>query len=40
VPKCLRWHLEREPKAISAALHMFLRVIEAHLRPSTRKIEK
>ncbi len=32
VPKRLRWHLEREPRAVSAVLHIFLRVIEAHLR--------
>jgi hypothetical protein len=31
VPKRLRWYLEREPQAISAALHILLRVIEAHL---------
>ena len=32
VPKRLRWYLEREPRAVSAVLHIFLRVIEAHLR--------
>ena len=32
VPKRLRWYLEREPRAISAVLHILLRVIEAHLR--------
>jgi len=31
VPKRLRWYLEREPRAISAVLHVLLRVIEAHL---------
>jgi hypothetical protein len=25
------WYLERELKAVSAVLHIFLRVIEAHL---------
>jgi hypothetical protein len=34
VPKRLRWYLEREPKAITAVLHIFLRVVEAHLRRS------
>ena len=34
VPKRLRWHLEREPKAVTAVLHIFLRVVEAHLRKS------
>jgi hypothetical protein len=34
VPKRLRWHLEREPKAVTAVLHIFLRVVEAHLRRS------
>ncbi|WP_242463929.1 hypothetical protein [Thiococcus pfennigii] len=34
VPKRLRWYLEREPRAISAVLHILLRVIEAHLRDS------
>ena len=29
VPKRLRWYLEREPRAISAVLHILLRVIEA-----------
>jgi hypothetical protein len=32
VPKRLRFFLEREPKAVSAILHIFLRVVEAHLR--------
>jgi hypothetical protein len=32
VPKGLRWYLEREPRAISAVLHILLRVIETHLR--------
>jgi hypothetical protein len=32
VPKRLRCYLEREPRAISAVLHILLRVIEAHLR--------
>jgi hypothetical protein len=32
VPKRLRFFLEREPKAVSAVLHIFLRVVEAHLR--------
>jgi hypothetical protein len=35
VPKRLRWYLEREPKAVSAVLHILLRVIEAHLRRSS-----
>ena len=35
VPKRLRWYLEREPRAISAVLHILLRVIEAHLRRSS-----
>ncbi len=35
VPKRLRWDLEREPKAVSAVLHIFLRVIEGHLRWTT-----
>ena len=35
VPKRLRWYLEREPHAVSAVLHIFLGVIEAHLRAST-----
>jgi hypothetical protein len=34
VPKRLRWYLEREPKAVTAVLHIFLRVVEAHLRRS------
>ena len=32
VPKRLRWYLEREPRAISAVLHILLRVVEAYLR--------
>ena len=32
VPKCLRHFLERGLKAVGAVLHIFLRVIEAHLR--------
>jgi hypothetical protein len=32
VPKRLRWYLEREPQAVTAVLHILLRVIEAHLR--------
>jgi hypothetical protein len=32
VPKRLRWYLERDPRAISAVLHILLRDIEAHLR--------
>ena len=32
VPKRLRWHLEREPQALSAVLRILMRVIEAHLR--------
>jgi len=35
VPKRLRWYLEREPKAVSAVLHILLRVIEAHVRQTT-----
>jgi hypothetical protein len=31
VPKRLRWYLEREPQALSAVLHLLLRVIEVHL---------
>jgi hypothetical protein len=31
VPKRLRWYLEREPQALSAVLHILLRVIEVHL---------
>jgi hypothetical protein len=34
VPKRLRSYLEREPEAVSAVLHILLRVIEAHLRRS------
>jgi len=32
VRKRLRWYLEREPQAVSAALHILLRVIDADLR--------
>jgi len=32
VPKRLRWHLEREPKAVSTVLPILLRVVEDHLR--------
>ncbi len=32
VPKRLRWYLEREPTAVTAVRHPFLRVVEAHLR--------
>jgi hypothetical protein len=32
VPKRLRYFLEREPRAVSVVLHLFLRGIEAHLR--------
>ncbi len=35
VPKRLRWYLEREPKAVTAVLHILLRVVEAHLRRSS-----
>ena len=35
VPKRLRWYLQREPKAVSAVLHILLRVIAAHLRQSS-----
>ena len=34
VPKRLRYFLEREPAAVSAVLHIFLRVVETHLRQS------
>ena len=34
VPKRLRWYLDREPKAVTAVLHIFLGVVEAHLRRS------
>jgi len=34
VPKGLRWYLERQPRAVTAVLHIFLRVVEAHLRKS------
>ena len=35
VPKRLRYFLECEPEAVSAVLHIFLRVIEGHLRQTT-----
>ncbi|MGB5733306.1 MAG: transposase zinc-binding domain-containing protein [Thiohalocapsa sp.] len=36
VPKRLRWSLvEREPQAVSAVLHILLRVVEGHLRRSS-----
>jgi hypothetical protein len=35
VPKRLRYLLEREPGAVTAVLHIFLRVVEAHLRRSS-----
>ena len=35
VPKRLRFFLEREPKAVSAVLHILLRLVEAHLRQRT-----
>jgi len=35
VPKRLRYFLEREPGAVTAVLHIFLRVVEAHLRRSS-----
>ncbi len=35
MPKRLRWYLEREPRAVSAVLHILLRVIEAYLRRSS-----
>ena len=35
VPKRLRWYLGREPKAVSAVLHILLRVIEANLWQSS-----
>ncbi len=34
VPKRLRWYREREPHAVSAMLHIVLRMVEAHLRAS------
>ncbi len=34
VPQRLRYFLEREPQEFGAVLHIFLRVIEAHLRKS------
>lgn len=35
MPKRLRWCLAREPPAVSAVLHLFLRVIESHLRQTS-----
>jgi hypothetical protein len=35
VPKRLRYFLAREPRAVSAVLHRFLRVSEAHLRKTS-----
>ena len=35
MPKRLRWYLAREPAAVSAVLHLFLRVIESHLRQTS-----
>lgn len=35
VPKRQRWYLAREPQARSAALHILLRVIAAHLRQTS-----
>ena len=35
VPKRLRYFLQREPAAMAAVLHIFLRVVEAHLRRSS-----
>jgi hypothetical protein len=35
VPKRLRWYLEREPQAVSAVLHIWLRVVDGHLRRSS-----
>jgi hypothetical protein len=32
VPRRPRWYLEQEPKAVTAVLHLFLRVVEAYLR--------
>lgn len=32
MPKRLHWYLEREPRAVTAVLHGFLRVVETHLR--------
>jgi hypothetical protein len=32
VPQRLRYFLEREPRSVTAILHLFLRFIEAHLR--------
>ncbi|WP_295580596.1 transposase [uncultured Lamprocystis sp.] len=34
-PKRLRWYLEREPWALSAVPHIFLRVIERQLRQTS-----
>ncbi len=35
VPKRLRYFLERDPGAVTAVRHLFLRVVEAHLRRSS-----
>lgn len=35
MPKRLRWYLEREPRALSAVLHIFLRVVERHLQQTS-----
>jgi len=35
VPKRLRWYLERAPRAVSAVLQIFLRVIEGYLRQAS-----
>jgi hypothetical protein len=35
VPKRLRWYLEREPRVLSAVLHIFLSVIETHFRQAS-----
>jgi hypothetical protein len=35
VPKRLRWYLEREPQAVSAVLHILLRVVDGYLRRSS-----
>jgi hypothetical protein len=35
VPKRLRWYLERKPRALSAVVHIFLRVVERHLQQTT-----
>jgi hypothetical protein len=38
VPKRLRWYRERGPRAVSAVLHILLRIIEAHLRQASAAI--